>query len=271
MNSTGLIFAVALVASLVLTRVARALAVRLNAIDWPDGWRKLHARPIPLWGGVAIYFSMVLALIVARQLPMKYNADLLRFSTALIISAGLVFALGLVDDCRDLRGRLKLILQIAAVVPLMVDGYWFDEVVLFGQTYYIGYAGLLLSMLWLVGCINAVNLLDGMDGNASTVGLLSATAMAAIAFHHDLFHVVLTAAALAGAILGFMVYNLPPATIYLGDSGSTAIGLVLGLLCLEGGFDSHGADALGAIRHHGHTAFRHDAGDCSPQAYGAPV
>jgi UDP-GlcNAc:undecaprenyl-phosphate GlcNAc-1-phosphate transferase len=231
----AVIFGLALVASLALTRVARTVATRLGITDSPDGRRKLHAGPIPLWGGVALYLSMALALVLARQWPELANSSFMHFTSTLMISSGLVMALGFVDDIYELRGRVKLAMQILAVVPLIVAGYWFNVIAMFGVRVELGWIGIPITVLWLVGCINAINLLDGMDGCASVAGIVAALAAGVVGIENGQWHILPSAAALAGGLIGFLAYNRPPASIYLGDSGSMVIGLVLGLLCLEGG------------------------------------
>jgi UDP-GlcNAc:undecaprenyl-phosphate GlcNAc-1-phosphate transferase len=240
----GFIFAIACAASLILTPLVRALAWRLNAVDWPDGWRKLHPWPVALWGGVGVFLSLVAGLVASLLLPVGQTATFANFTTTLLVSGGLVFLLGFVDDLYDLAGRVKLGLQIVAVVPIIVAGYWCDQVMIFGYAFRLGYFGIPLTILWLVGCLNAVNLLDGMDGCASVVGIIGATAAAVVAQTYGQYHTMPVAAALVGSLVGFLFFNRPPATIYLGDTGSTLIGLVVGLVCLEGGSNSSGQLAV---------------------------
>ncbi len=127
-----------------------------------------------------------------------------------------------------------------SVLPVALAGWWLDDmravdsVMLFGRQIGLGWLGVPLAVVWLVGCINALNLLDGMDGLASVVGLSTAAILAIIATSLGHAHVALAAVALAGALLGFLAYNLPPARIYLGDSGSMVIGLVVGILGIQG-------------------------------------
>lgn len=245
-SALTLTFAIALASSLVLTRVVRALATRLNVIDCPDGKRKLHEKPTPLWGGVAVYVSLALALLIAGRMPAIASTTFEHFSTALLTSGGLIFLLGFVDDSCDLRGRLKLALQVGSVLPIVAAGYWCDEIYILGHPITLGYAGIPLTVLWLVGCTNAFNLLDGMDGSASVAGFVAALSAAAVSQAHEQLHPLPVAAALCGALAGFFWYNKPRATIYLGDSGSTVIGLAVGLLCLEGGSTSMGQMSVAA-------------------------
>jgi UDP-GlcNAc:undecaprenyl-phosphate GlcNAc-1-phosphate transferase len=238
MSDLLLAFAVPLGVSLVMTRVMRWLAVSCQALDRPDGWRKLHKRPVPLWGGVAVFLALIAGVLVVRKIPVAEEAQIDRLSTALMASTTMIFLLGFLDDRYDLRGRLKLLLQFVSVTPIVFAGYWYDQIGLFNHNIPIGWLGVPFAMFWLVGTINALNLLDGMDGNASTVGAIACAAVAAISFQHGLNDVGLVSLAMAGAIVGFLFYNLPSASIYLGDAGSTVIGLVVGFLSLQGARDA---------------------------------
>ena len=227
-------FCVTCAVSLLLTPVVRAVARRLGAIDYPDGKRKLHRTLIPLWGGIAVYLSLVIGLQVARHAGYATGPVLDGLSTLLVLVAGFVCFFGGIDDYRHLNPRLKLLLQICAVVPIVICGCCVDRIVVFGSPIELGCFGAPLTIFWLVGCINALNLLDGMDGLASMVGVSTAALMAVIGVHEGHPHVAVIAVVLAGALSGFLVYNRPPATIFLGDSGSMVIGLVVGILGIEG-------------------------------------
>lgn len=234
MGPLWLTFALTLIASLALTPVARFAAARLGAVDAPDGVRKLHSRVVPLWGGVAVYVSLLFGLGIIRYSGLADGTGFSELATVLACAAGFVCLLGCVDDSWDLNARFKLALQIVSVLPIVAAGYSIDRVVIFGIPLELGWLGVPLTVLWLVGCINALNLLDGMDGLAATVGLSTAAMMAVIATTMGHHHVAIIAMALAGALAGFLVYNLPPASIFLGDSGSMVIGLWVGILGIQG-------------------------------------
>ncbi len=152
----------------------------------------------------------------------------------MILACGLVCLVGCVDDSRDLNARFKLLLQILSVMPVVLAGYYFDRVVAFGYPIELGWLGIPLTVLWLVGCINSLNLLDGLDGLASVVGVSASLIMAVIAVNTGHPQVAIVALTLAGSLAGFLVYNLPPASIFLGDSGSMVIGLVVGMISIQG-------------------------------------
>jgi UDP-GlcNAc:undecaprenyl-phosphate GlcNAc-1-phosphate transferase len=226
-------FGMALASAIVLTPLARSFALWLGIVDRPDGGRKLQKRAVPLFGGVAVYLALVLGVLVATFFADEQQPELLELSRVLIAATGFVCLFGCVDDTWDLSPRFKLLLQTCSVLPIVLEGYSIERLYAFGQPFELGWLGVPITVLWLVACINALNLLDGMDGLASLVGLSTAAMLAIIALNLGHSHVSLIAIALAGALVGFLLYNLPPASIYLGDSGSMVIGMVIGLLGMQ--------------------------------------
>lgn len=245
MNSLMWISTTAFVASLLLTAAVRTMARRLNIIDRPDGKRKLHKRPVPLWGGVAVYAATVLGLFAVR-LGQVGTTSFIELSNAWIIAAGFVCLVGSIDDRFNLPSRLKLVLQIVSVLPIVALGYYVDRIVAFGYPIVLGWLGIPLTILWLVGCINALNLIDGMDGLASIIGLSTAAMLGVIAASQQQDHVAAMAIILAASLAGFLIYNLPPASIFLGDSGSMVIGLSIGLLGMQGSLKTSATLAITA-------------------------
>jgi UDP-N-acetylmuramyl pentapeptide phosphotransferase/UDP-N-acetylglucosamine-1-phosphate transferase len=235
----------AFAASLLLTAVVRSLARRGGIVDRPDGKRKLHRGHVPLLGGVAVYGATVLGLLVAR-LGADGTTDFSELSNAWIIAAGFVCLVGGIDDRFSLPSRVKLALQIVSVLPIVMLGYYVDRIVAFGCPIVLGWLGIPLTILWLVGCINALNLIDGMDGLASIIGLSTATMLGVIAVNQGQGHVAAMAIVLAGSLAGFLLYNLPPASIFLGDSGSMVIGLSVGLLGIQGSLKTSATLAITA-------------------------
>lgn len=227
--------------SVIAAPLIARLALRLKIVDAPDGHRKLHARPIPLTGGMTILVSLAVAvgitLWIYPGLLAKTSGDT-KFMIGLFASSALIVLVGLVDDRFGLRGRQKLAGQIIAALVLVVvpreAGIVFNSVSLFGYTIQFGDFGPLMTTVFLVGAINALNLIDGVDGLASTTGIvlsLSVAAVAAILPNRP--DGLMVALILAGALSGFLVFNFPPARMFLGDSGSMLIGLVLGAVALK--------------------------------------
>jgi UDP-GlcNAc:undecaprenyl-phosphate/decaprenyl-phosphate GlcNAc-1-phosphate transferase len=245
MNSLVLTATATFAASLLLTAVVRGIARRWNIVDRPDGCRKLHPRSTPLWGGVAVYGAAVFGLLAIRFFAGATH-EFVDLSTAWFLAAGFVCFVGGVDDRFTLPPRLKLVLQIVSVLPIVLLGHHVDRVVAFGCPIELGWLGVPLTILWLVGCINALNLIDGMDGLASIIGLATAVMLGLIAASEGHAHVAVMAMVLAVSLAGFLVYNLPPASIFLGDSGSMVIGLTIGLLGMQGSLKTSATLAITA-------------------------
>lgn len=207
------------------------LALKLGFVDCPGG-RKTHTMPTPLCGGIAIFLAVHLAMSLVYVLGWeRYSGHLAQSDWLhLVTASGLVLVLGLVDDRFDITPRWKLAGQI--VIALLVYASGTD----FGKMLYMGLNPVLsciLTVLWLVGAMNAFNLIDGMDGLASGLGFIGATGLALLAvFTHNLSDALLMVA-LAGSCFAFLWYNFYPARAFLGDSGSMLIGFTLAWFALE--------------------------------------
>lgn len=227
-----LVITIAIVGSLLLTPLARMLAWRFNAVSWPDGDRRLHTQPTALWGGSAVYLAVALGVAASYgPFPGTFNAMVLL--TAVGLSTGMLCLLGCYDDRHEMRAHWKLFGQILSTLPVVLVGCYVQRIVLLGYCIDLGWLGVLFTMGWLVLGINAMNLLDGMDGLASTIGIAISVVAAVIAGIQGNAEATLLALALAGALAGFLVYNLPPARIYLGDCGSMVIGLAVSVLAIQ--------------------------------------
>lgn len=221
-------FVIAIAAAMLLTPVVRVVAARTGAVDRPDGQRKRQIFPVPTLGGLA-----VLAAIYLAAAATGFVGSFMLEQLPLLISAGLICLVGVYDDIWDLKPRWKLIGQILAILPIVVVGEGIERLAVFGLEIELGLLGKTFMVLWLVSGINAVNLLDGMDGVASLTGVGLSVAAAAIAAANGRTDVALLALIHTGALIGFMVYNLPPARVYLGDSGSMLIGLFVSQFALQ--------------------------------------
>jgi len=229
-----LALATAIVASLALTPLAKRAAWKCGAVCRPDGERKLQSRPTPLLGGVSLYLSMFFATAAALGFAVAQRGfEAVPLYWAFTLSAGLLCLLGCWDDLRDLPARWKLLGQIVSTLPIVLAGCFLERLVIFGCSIEMGWLGAVWTIGWLVLGINALNLLDGMDGLAAAIGLVVSMAIAVIAGLQGQAEVAVLAMAIGGGLLGFLVYNRPPARIYLGDCGSMVIGLTLSLLALE--------------------------------------
>ena len=223
--------------SMLFVRLLIGIAPRIGLVDSPDGRRKVHANVTPVSGGVSIFFAVLITLFLGINfVPDVFqclNDNRTEF-TALALACLLIVVVGVIDDRQQISGKLKLLAQITAALIVVYGGAGFSGVSLFGYSIPLGWVAVPLALFWLVGCINAINLLDGLDGMASTVGIILLLTIGAQTLLMDNGAVATIAFVFAGALIGFLVFNLPPAKIFLGDSGSMLIGLVAGTLSILG-------------------------------------
>lgn len=204
--------------ALVGTPMAREAALRFGVVDAPDGMLKNHQQPIAYLGGLAVFISFLLSL----GLTFDFDHELL----ALLLASTIVATLGLIDDFGVLTPRAKVLGQLVAVFVLVRSG------VMVNLTVLPWWADLLVTLLWLVGLSNALNLVDIMDGLASGLGVIAATFLLVVAALNGRWMVAAFTVALIGALLGFLKFNFSPASIYLGDCGSLFLGFSLGALAM---------------------------------------
>jgi UDP-GlcNAc:undecaprenyl-phosphate GlcNAc-1-phosphate transferase len=200
------------------TPMAREAALRFGVVDRPDGQLKNHRQPVAYLGGLAVFTSFLLSI----GMTFEFDHELL----ALLLASTIVAAVGLIDDFGVLTPKPKVLGQVVAVFVLLKSGVIVDLVFL------PWWARYLITILWLVGISNAFNLLDIMDGLAGGIGAIAATFLLTVAILNGRWVVAAFTVALIGALLGFLLYNFPPATIYLGDCGSLFVGLTLGALAM---------------------------------------
>ena len=230
----GLGFAIALVSSLVLVPVVRHYALKADLLDAP-GERKIHSQPIPRLGGVAIFVSFLVALGCLGALGQLTDLIFTRGNLGLIAGGTLMFLLGLLDDLVNLSPYVKLAGQFLASIVAFGMGVSVDALDLPGSMLLVLNAlSFPVTVLWLVGISNAVNFIDGIDGLAGGVGVLSSLTMVVVALFTGQPQAALLAALLAGACLGFLIYNTNPAKIFMGDSGALFIGFTLACLGVVG-------------------------------------
>lgn len=198
--------------------------------------RKLHREPIALCGGPVILLSSLIAACFAPLFVVAIRAKFWHDPWPLIglaVGAFAIVALGMFDDRYALRGRQKLIGQVVIATWMVWSGYRMTAIDLFALEIDNTLLILPISVLWLLLTINSLNLIDGADGLCSSVGWIASTGIAAMATLGGNSLEGALAAGLAGSLLGFLVYNFPPAKVFLGDGGSMLIGLVLGALAMR--------------------------------------
>lgn len=231
-----LAFAVSLLVAYVMTPPVKRFAEKVGAIDVPRDNRRVHDHPIPRMGGLAIFIGFVLSLIFFVPMSTKV--------LGLLVGSVIIAVMGGVDDIVSLNPWVKLIGQIVAALVAIRCGLVFDVISnpnIFAEETYIeiGWLSIPLTMLWIVGCTNAVNLIDGLDGLAVGVSAISSLTMLIVSLFVSEPVVSIILAALTGACLGFMPYNLNPAKIFMGDVGSQLLGFVLSTASIMGLFKLH--------------------------------
>jgi UDP-GlcNAc:undecaprenyl-phosphate/decaprenyl-phosphate GlcNAc-1-phosphate transferase len=209
------------------TPISIRAALRYNIVDNPDGRLKNHNGAVALLGGLSVLAGFLLTI----SFTYKFNQKTL----GILLGGTIIVIVGLLDDLKALTPRIKFIGQIFAVWVLVRAGIRTNlEFLDVG-----GYIPQLLSMFWLLSMINAFNIVDVMDGVSVTLGLSASIFFCIVAIINGNETIVFMTIALAGSLFGFLKFNLPPAKIYLGDTGSMLIGLVLGSLALIGSYTKY--------------------------------
>jgi UDP-GlcNAc:undecaprenyl-phosphate GlcNAc-1-phosphate transferase len=226
--------AVAAVLAYALTPPVRRLAIRIGAVDQP-GPRKIHTSPIPRLGGVAVILAVtvVLAILAAGGTTKSLDTYLL---LAIATGAIPIVVISALDDIHSVRAIVKFGAHLAGAGIAVALGISLNPSVhILGAQVHLGWMAIPISILWLAGITSAFNIIDGLDGLSSGLALISAISLVAVSIVTQRYALAATAGVLAGALVGFLPYNLFPAKIYLGDTGATAIGFFLGCLTLSGG------------------------------------
>ena len=220
-----------------ITPVIRRIAFRLKVLDFPSS-RKVHTTLIPRFGGVAIYVGMLFTLTATyAMLPETRNPILeaIHQGALLIAGATLLCAIGMIDDMRSIRAQHKLLFQVLSALLAYWGGFqlrFFDHA---GSVFLLGnVANLLMTIAWITVVTNAINLIDGLDGLATGITTIAAIILALISYANGQTITLFLALAITGCALGFLLYNIHPAKIFLGDSGSLFLGFLLATLSIQG-------------------------------------
>lgn len=232
-----LLASIALLASSTMTSAARHIALRMGVLDEPDKARKIHRHATPLLGGLALFGAILTTILVGQILPNTSGllANLQpRVLSMLLISGGLFCLLGLYDDIRPMRPWHKFGYQFLAALPFAIWGQNVVWIEFLGYNLTLGAIfGTAMTAIWLVACANTINLIDGLDGLAGSVGLIACVGIALVADFRSFPGVAAVAIIVSASLAGFLCHNLPPARIFLGDSGSLLIGFLIGALSIE--------------------------------------
>lgn len=214
-----LIFTAGLAVSLTVTPLVRALAIRVGVVDQP-GARRVHRSPIPLLGGAAVWAGFALPVLVF--------CDLRPPVVGLLAGGFVVLLVGLIDDVISLRPWQKLLGQILSAVILAALGGRIEFLTNpFGGMIYLSHLGVPLTILWVVALTNIVNFVDGIDGLAAGISAITCLTVFAVAILNNQPYVAPLALILAGSAIGFLKYNLHPASIFMGDAGAMFLGYTI--------------------------------------------
>ncbi len=237
-------FFLAFVVAILATPAVIALAAKTGALDKPDS-RKVHNKPIPRIGGVAIYSAFMLStlsVMIFADFPDEFFKEII----GLIFSGSVIFAVGLIDDYKNLPAKVKLLGQIiaASILVILFDvriDFISDP---FGDYIYLDFFAIPATIFWLVGITNTVNLIDGLDGLAAGISSIAAVTILLVAMEDNILLVAVLTAAIAGAAVGFLFYNFNPASIFMGDSGALFLGFMLAGISIIGAVKSAATIAL---------------------------
>lgn len=221
----------AFVISFILTPIVIRVAHHIGAVDVPEDDRRVHTKPIPRLGGLAVFLSVMLCFLIFVDYPMAKIMGIMIGSLVIVL-------LGLIDDIAPVKAKYKLIGQVFAAFILI-----FSDIRIMGvsdafnlsQTIYIDdFLSVVITILWVVGITNTLNLIDGLDGLSGGIATISAVTLAYVAFSNGRIEVAIITLIIAGACLGFLPYNFNPARIFMGDTGALFLGFILAAISIEG-------------------------------------
>jgi len=243
-------FFVALIIAYITTPIAKRIAYKVGAIDVPKDDRRVHKKPIPRMGGLAIYISTIISFLIFTYFnQLTFDKSLI----SVIIGATIIVITGIIDDIKPLSAKVKLVAQIIAALVLVWGGI---RITFISNPLVEGYATIDLKMFsipvtifWIVGITNTLNLIDGLDGLAAGVGGIASLSLLFVASTFlgidPVYNIVMVMAAiLSGAAFGFLPHNFNPAKIFMGDTGALFLGFMLSVISIKGVMKSFTAISL---------------------------
>lgn len=231
-----LCFSLAFGVSLGATPLVKVLAYKIGAVDVPKDARRVHDHPIPRLGGLAIFYGFLVSIVCFTVVEGALRG--------ILLGALVIVALGIVDDVKELSAKIKFLTQICVALIVAFNGVTIKyisvpSILVEGGILPLGAMSIPITVIWIVGVTNAVNLIDGLDGLAVGVSSIATFSLFFIALLAGEMQVAILSAALAGACLGFLPYNFNPAKIFMGDTGSTFLGYMLSVICIQGLFKGY--------------------------------
>ena len=241
-----IILLVTAIIALILTPIMVVVSRKIGAVDHPNA-RRINVKPMPSAGGVAIFvaFSAIVLLVLPRFVSLPNYPGItdsyLSYVWPFVLGGGIVAATGLIDDIVELGAKSKLLGQIAGacIIWFFTTSHFDNFKIPFGGPLLVfpDWLSFLATIFWILAITNAVNLIDGLDGLASGVSIISLTTMGLVAYFFlgtTNVYLPITIFVLVFAIVGFFPYNFPPAIIYLGDTGALFLGFMISVLSLQG-------------------------------------
>ena len=228
-HNACIILLVTFLTSLILTPLVKTIAIHINALDIPNK-RKIHKKPIPTLGGLSIFFAFMLGyMLYARESTMMLSV---------LMGSFLLILCGIIDDINPVKAKYKFIVQLVAASTIVIYGNLIlNEVTIFGLNLYFTQPwSQIITIIFIVAVTNIINLIDGIDGLASGISAIYFITIAIIAFVLNQMGGldIILSLIMAGATLGFLAHNFPPASIFLGDTGSYFLGFIISIIALLG-------------------------------------
>lgn len=221
-----------------MTPVVKKLAFKIKAVDVPKDNRRMHKKPIPRLGGLAIIFGFMVSILCFGEMTKSL--------ASILIGAMIIAVMGIVDDVKALDAKPKFLIQIIAALIVVLWGevrieVFTNPIIWSGAPYLVFpvWLSVILSVLWIVFITNAVNFIDGLDGLAAGVSAIMTVSLVFISARLGEYSEAVIGTALMGACFGFLPYNFNPAKIFMGDTGSTFLGFILATLSIQGVFKSY--------------------------------
>lgn len=231
-------FIISFVFTFATTPLVRRVAFKIGAVDVPKDKRRMHKKPTPLLGGLAIVFGFIVATLCFGQMS--------RALAGTLLGAAIIVVMGIIDDCRVLDAKLKFVIQIvAALVVIYVGNIKIDVFtnpnIFSNNPYWVlpQWLSVVITVVWIVFITNAVNFIDGLDGLAAGVSAIMSVSLVFIAMRVGEYSIAILGIAIMGSCFGFLPFNFNPAKIFMGDTGSTFLGFMLSTLSIQGMFKSY--------------------------------
>ena len=230
MKSFIIPFIAAALISLMATPIVRKLAFKIGAVDVPKDDRRVHKKAMPLMGGLAIFAAVIISVLIFLPLD--------RTTFSILIGGTLIVISGIIDDLKDMSPKVKLLFQISAGIVLILGGIKVDFITnpftSDSSLLYLRWLSIPITLFWVVGITNTVNLIDGLDGLAAGVAMISSVSLMLVANKFGYTEITIISAIVAGSCLGFLPFNFNPAKIFMGDTGALFLGFMLAAISIEG-------------------------------------